>query len=90
VRVAGWDTVSTPAGSFDAIRLEVLMLPRRRDVLALADDLQLRRVVRAAATPSFARITTRNTSRRAATRTVARDDSHGVLDAELVSFTAGR
>jgi len=25
VRVAGWDKVSTPAGSFDAIRLEVLM-----------------------------------------------------------------
>jgi len=25
VRVAGWDKVSTPAGSFDALRLEVLM-----------------------------------------------------------------
>ena len=78
VRVGGWEKVATPAGTFDAVSMQVVDALGRRDVLALCNDVQLCGVVcaggarrRARGTPRAIRGERRRPRRR-------RSDAHTV------------
>ena len=90
VRVRGWEKVTTPAGTFDALAMHVVMRLDDEEFWRYADAMQLHRVVRAGGARRRARGEAgRSTRRRAATSTAARRIRTQNAVVELLSFTPG-